>query len=128
MRFSQRWTAKSGAFAQPLDTRREPPIVQEVADHERTATCPAPDVDVLETELGVEMCLLHQRTDEVLVLNATAADLWRLLDGATPVETAVAVLATNYGRPAGEISRAVQPLLQDLHRRGFLRPAPQAPP
>lgn len=82
----------------------------------------APHEAVLETELGVEMCLLHRGTDEVLVLNTTAADLWRLLDGDTEVAEAAQLLARNYQVPGEEVLAHVGPLVQDWCRRGFLVP------
>lgn len=82
----------------------------------------APHEAVLETELGVEMCLLHRGTDEVLVLNTTAADLWRLLDGDTEVTEAVGLLALNYQVPGDEVRAQIAPLLQDWCLRGFLVP------
>ena len=92
-----------------------------MGDHATTGTTgPAPDADVLETELGTELCLLNRRTDEVLVLNTTAADLWRLLDGATPVEAAVDVLAATYRVPPDEVGSQVAPLVEDLRAKGFL--------
>lgn len=88
---------------------------------EDTSPCRfAPHQAVLETELGVEMCLLHRGTDEVLVLNTTAADLWRLLDGETDVAEAAHVLARTYQVPPEEVLAHAHPLVRDWCERGFL--------
>jgi hypothetical protein len=78
---------------------------------------------VVTEDLDDDLCLYLDATNDVAVLNQTAADIWTLVDGARSNTEIVAMLARAYGRPAEEISDDVQRVLGDLAGRGFLVPA-----
>ena len=71
-------------------------------------------------ELDDELCLFRPDVDEVLVLNATAADIWRLVDGRTGTDEIAALLATAYGADAGTVLADVRAAVADLVARGFV--------
>lgn len=71
-------------------------------------------------DVGEEICLFRPDVDEVLVLNATAADTWRLLDGVCGVEEVAACLATAYAADLTTVLRDVRAVVGDLQVRGFV--------
>lgn len=81
---------------------------------------PAPTLVV--EDIGDELCLYRTDVDEVLVLNSTAADVWRLVDGRACAQEIVEHLATAYGADAGVVAADVERLVDDLRARGFLLP------
>ena len=58
--------------------------------------------------------------DEVVFLNATASDVWRLADGEHTVDEVAALLAAAYARDAGALRGDVARLLADLAEAGLL--------
>lgn len=77
---------------------------------------------VVETELDDDVALFHPRTGQVVILNATAADVWRLSDGEHTLEALVAVLARAYAVEGSSIRDEVAAAVSDLGRHGFLAP------
>ncbi|MGH9158285.1 MAG: PqqD family protein [Acidimicrobiales bacterium] len=75
---------------------------------------------VVETEIDGCLALFHPETGRVLVLNATASDIWRLADGAHDLAAVTALLAHAYGVRAPEIDHEVALAVADLRRHGFL--------
>lgn len=75
-----------------------------------------PCPQVLETEMGADLSLYHPGREEVTLLNETAADVWRLLDGETPLGDIVELLAAAYRtRPdliAPEVSETIDRLIE----------------
>lgn len=51
---------------------------------------------VLETEMGDDISLYDPREEQVTVLNTTASDIWRLLDGQTSIDEMTELLARAY--------------------------------
>ncbi len=87
-------------------------------------TYPVAAPNVIIEELDADVCLYRPDTDEVLVLNQTAGDIWRLADGEHSVPGIAATLATAYSQPAGEVEDAVRTTVNDLVDRGFLIDSP----
>ena len=80
--------------------------------------------DVLVEDLDQDVCLYRPDIDEVLVLNATAGDVWRLAaDGEFELEQVVQRLAAAYRLTAEEIRDQVRSVFTDLLDRGYLVPA-----
>ena len=79
--------------------------------------------DVLVEDLDQDICLYRPDIDEVLVLNATAGDVWRLADGEFELEQVVQRLAEVYRLTAEEIRDEVHSVFTDLLDRGYLVPA-----
>jgi hypothetical protein len=80
---------------------------------------PMPAVDV--EDVDNELCLYRADIDEVLVLNSSAADVWRLSDGSCTVAEIVQLLARSYRTTASAILSDIDAVLVDLIERGFLR-------
>jgi hypothetical protein len=76
--------------------------------------------DVLVEDLDQDVCLYRADIDEVLVLNATAGDVWRLVDGEFELEQVVQRLAEVYRLTADDIREEVQSVFSDLLARGYL--------
>jgi hypothetical protein len=83
-------------------------------------TTPEPVQPLVVDELDDEICLFRPDVDEVLVLNATAADIWRLLDGRTSTDEIAGLLATAYGADPGTVLADVRAVVADLAARGFV--------
>jgi pyruvate dehydrogenase complex dehydrogenase (E1) component len=71
-------------------------------------------------ELDGDISLYHPDTGQALVLNATASDIWRLLDGEHDLPQIVELLATAYGTQADDIRADVLRVVEDLTHHGFL--------
>lgn len=78
---------------------------------------------VLVEDLDSDVCLYRADIDEVLVLNATAGDVWRLTDGDFELDQVVQRLAEVYRLPTDDIREQVRSVVADLLDRGYLVPA-----
>jgi len=74
-------------------------------------------------DLDGEVCLYRSDIDEVLVLNTTAADVWRLSDGEQDLETITSMLARAYDTDTTSIRADVHHVVASLIGRGFLTAA-----
>lgn len=77
---------------------------------------------VVESEVGDSVALFHPDSGRVFVLNATAADVWRLCDGALAFDQLVDALAEAYGTDAPSIRDDVAAAVERLRAGGLLRP------
>jgi hypothetical protein len=84
---------------------------------------PQPVADVVAEDLGEDICL-YRATDEVLVLNQTAADIWRLCDGESSVPQIIQTLADAYQTPRDAVRSDIDTVITDLLERGYLRTDP----
>lgn len=75
---------------------------------------------VVVEDLDEDVCLYRPDIDEVLVLNQSAGDVWRLVDGTLSVAGLVTQLARAYGLEAATIEADVREVVNDLCARGFL--------
>ena len=71
-------------------------------------------------ELDDDVCLYRTDVNEVLVLNQSAGDVWRLADGELTVTEIVNRLARSYGLGADAIAPDVRNVVEDLVQRGYL--------
>ncbi len=78
---------------------------------------------VVETEVDESIALLHPDSSQVYVLNATAADVWRLSDGELTLDGVVAALAVAYGATPESIQAEVAATVDRLRNDGLLTPA-----
>ncbi len=78
---------------------------------------------VVETEVDESIALLHPDSSQVYVLNATAADVWRLSDGELTLDGVVAALAVAYGATPESIRAEVAATVGRLRDDGLLMPA-----
>ncbi|HEY7009006.1 MAG TPA: PqqD family protein [Jatrophihabitantaceae bacterium] len=81
---------------------------------------PAPAGGIVVEDLDDELCLYRPDTAEVLVLNQTAGDVWRLCDGSADVAEIVRLLASAYRSTPDALAEDVRAVLVDLHERGYL--------
>ena len=90
---------------------------------------PVPAENIVAEDLDEDVCLYRPDIDEVLVLNQTAGDVWRLADGHLSVAGIAATLARVYAREESDWRADVQTVVDDLAMRGYLvdEPAPAAP-
>jgi PqqD family protein of HPr-rel-A system len=76
--------------------------------------------DVTSSDLDDEVVLYNLRTDQVHVLNATAAAIWELCDGTlTPREIALA-LADAFGVAESRVLPDVQGMLTEFRSAGLV--------
>jgi hypothetical protein len=83
-------------------------------------TGPRPADGVTVEDFDDDLCLFRRDIDEVLVLNMSAADIWRLADGQTSVAQIVDLLARTYAVPCARVAPEVQDVVTQLIARGYL--------
>ncbi|SEF17199.1 PqqD family protein [Jiangella alba] len=81
---------------------------------------------VRELDVDGAVTLFHEPTQTALVLNETASDVWRLLDGRRTVADIVDELAQVYAADAGTIRSGVHAALRQLADHHVLDGAPHA--
>lgn len=79
---------------------------------------------VRELDVDGAVTLFHEPTQTALVLNETASDVWRLLDGRRTVADIVEELAQVYAADAGTIRSGVQAALRQLADHHVIDGAP----
>ena len=82
---------------------------------------PPPD-GVTEVEIDGRISVYAPGEQQVLLLNDTASDVWRLLDGENDLEQITALLATAYGVDPGTIAEDVRAAVQNFVDAGALAP------
>lgn len=75
---------------------------------------------IREVETGGHLSLYNPATDEVVVLNRTASDIWRLANGEHDVDELVDRLATAYDVDRSAIVGDVETTIRVLREGGFL--------
>ena len=81
---------------------------------------PEPAPDVVVEDLDDDVCLYRSDIDEVLVLNQSAGDVWRLADGQLTVAAIAAQLAAVYQADTATVQADVRTVVDDLAARGYL--------
>lgn len=69
---------------------------------------------ILETEMGNDISLYDPVAERVTVLNTTASDIWRLLDGGTSVSEVTDLLSQAYEVDRSRILIDVQSTVERL--------------
>jgi hypothetical protein len=82
---------------------------------------------VVIEDLDADLCLYRAEVDEALVLNETAADIWRLADGRVSVDEITNQLAAAYQTSVEAIGPDVVAAVSELADRGYLVEAAPAP-
>ncbi|WP_158564246.1 PqqD family protein [Jiangella anatolica] len=77
-------------------------------------SAPAPAAAVREMDIDGEVTLFHEPTHTALVLNETAGDVWRLVDGERTVDEIVRLLASSYGASDDDVRAGVEAALDEL--------------
>ena len=81
-----------------------------------------PHAHVIETEIKGDISLFDAETNNVIVLNSTASDVWRLCDGEQTLEEIISLLAQAYQCPADRIRSDVTETMKSSSTRVFCRP------
>lgn len=84
-----------------------------------TKVGPAAD-HFIETEVGGDISLYDPTSERVIVLNATASDIWRLCDGEQTLDEIVELIAKAYERQPEEIRHEVNTTIDQFRDEGFL--------
>ena len=79
-----------------------------------------PLAHLLETEIDDEISLYDPLTEQVVVLNQTASDIWRLSDGQSDLDQITRLLASAYGVAVDEIRVQVEDTVQSFQEHGLL--------
>ncbi|MDP3984386.1 MAG: PqqD family protein [Acidimicrobiia bacterium] len=79
-----------------------------------------PRQHIIETEIGDEISLYDPATERVMVLNTTASDVWRLVDGQNTVDQIVSLLSLSYGVDPAAIEADVHSAVARLVDEGLL--------
>lgn len=79
-----------------------------------------PTARVTQREIKGCIALLHPETNEVLVLNETATDIWHLSDGTMDLNGIVEALAKSYRVHGGTIHDDVERTVLSLLEHGFI--------
>nr|WP_246400617.1 PqqD family protein [Jiangella mangrovi] len=65
-------------------------------------------------DIDGEVTLFHEPTQTALVLNETAGDVWRLVDGERTADDIVRLLASSYGAGPDDVRGGVEAALAQL--------------
>lgn len=76
--------------------------------------------DVLEAEVDGDVSLYHPGTERVVVLNRTASDIWRLLDGSHTLGEVTELLAAAYDADPEVVAADVERTVAELIEAGML--------
>lgn len=79
-----------------------------------------PPAHIIETEVKGDISLFDAKTNQVVVLNSTASDVWRLSDGEHTLEEIVTLLASAYKTDPERIRNDVKTTIGQLVDEGFL--------
>lgn len=79
-----------------------------------------PKSQIIETEVNEDISIYDPETDAVMVLNATASDIWRLSDGEHTFSEIAALLASVYQVEAKDIEEEVEETVSQFAENGFL--------
>jgi hypothetical protein len=79
-----------------------------------------PPSHIIATEIDDDLSLYDARAERVVVLNATASDIWRLADGEHTVDDIVDLLAGAYSIAAEDIRADVEQAITSLVDDGVL--------
>ncbi len=82
-----------------------------------------PPAHIIETEIKGDISLFDAEHNQVVVLNATASDVWRLCDGEQTLDEIVALLASAYQQPPEDLRPDVVATVTQFVDAGFL-PSP----
>lgn len=83
-------------------------------------TPPTPNPNVTLQRIGAEAILHDQRNGRAHVINDSAARLWELCDGRTPLDQIVAAFASAYGMPPADLHDDVVYILTKFRQLGVL--------
>jgi hypothetical protein len=86
-------------------------------------TAPSVHPDITQAEFfdrGYEVVVRHAGTGQVRHLGGTAAAIWALIDGATPVEQIIDELGDLYGVPPTSIESDIRRAVDELAEAGLL--------
>jgi hypothetical protein len=75
---------------------------------------------VLEAETDEDISIYNPRTEQVIVLNSTASDIWRLADGTLTLSEITARLASSYQVEADAIADDVAMTVQRFLEAGVI--------
>lgn len=75
---------------------------------------------IIETEIDGEISLYDPTTDQVMVLNQTASDIWLLSDGEHTLDELTDLLAQAYGVAPEEIEHDVETTVAQFAESGFI--------
>ena len=79
-----------------------------------------PRSHILETEIEDEISIYDPHSEQVVVLNQTASDVWRLSDGESDLDEIVSLLAAAYGVEGEAIRGEVEETVRSLQDHGLL--------
>ena len=77
---------------------------------------------IVETELGDEISVYNGVHESALVLNTTAADVWRLCDGQHTIPDIVALISRAYGQDPSLIRDDVVRTIRSFADQHYLPP------
>jgi hypothetical protein len=80
-----------------------------------------PPVHIIETDIKGDISLFDAERNQVVVLNSTASDVWRLCDGEHTLDEIVALLASAYATTPDAIKDSVTSTIEQLMEEGFLQ-------
>lgn len=79
-----------------------------------------PASHLIETEVGGDISLYDPTSERVVVLNATASDIWRLCDGEQTLDEIIGLIATAYEQDPVEIRTHIETTVGQFASEGFL--------
>lgn len=81
---------------------------------------PTPRHHIIESDVDGDLCLYDPMSEKVTVLNGTASDIWRLVDGTMTKDQIVEALAASYGVDHTQIADDVSSTITALHEADLI--------
>lgn len=75
---------------------------------------------ILETEIEAEISLYDPKNERVTVLNETASDVWRLVDGERNVDEITELIASSYGLAPIDVATDVAAAIERFAEAGLI--------
>ena len=79
-----------------------------------------PNDRIIESDIAGDLSLYDPSTDQVMVLNTTATDVWLLSDGEHTLPEMVELLAGAYGVKPDDIKDEVEETISSFVENGFI--------
>lgn len=76
--------------------------------------------NILSETLEMGIAITKPGTDRLIILNATASEIWQLLDGATPLANIILQLAQRYNQNPDMIAQDVEKLINRMLAAGLI--------
>jgi hypothetical protein len=84
-----------------------------------------PDAEVVSQRLGEELVIVHLRTNQIFILNRTAARFWELLESGSAIASIEEVLLQEFNVNQDELKRELERFVDSLSSEELVNVGPR---